>query len=175
MDRDLERLLEQIDTRSIDSLPADYRTFLKNRLKTIYAAMELESLGLEIPQEAKDLIYEYQRRNMNITMQGKYQTKEGRPVRILCVDRKGSECSVIGLVVFPDGSESVNFWTLEGKCWTSNGPNAADLVPVPTKHEAWCVIDSSVPLFTTRELAEKKHAELHIWPSSHVAHVTWED
>lgn len=116
---------------------------------------------------------------MNIDMNHKYQTRDGRAVRILCTDLKGCGCAtVIGLVTQPSGTEYVETWMADGGILPGASPECircSSLVPVPTKHEAWCIIDSSGPLYTTRELAEKKHAELHVWPSSHVAHVTWED
>jgi hypothetical protein len=108
-------------------------------------------------------------------MDGKYQTRDGRAVRILCVDMKSFHSHVVGLVTDKDGTEFPSYWDSDGTDLVFNRNGADDLVPVPTKHEAWCIIDSSGPLYTTRELAEKKHAELHVWPSSHVAHVTWED
>ena len=114
-----------------------------------------------------------------IEMGKKYQTRDGHPVRILCTDRderNSGSClfPVVGLVEH-GGERELMCWTNTGSRKGYDCDDVFDLVPVPTKHEAWCIIDSSGPLYTTRELAEKKHAELYMWPSNRVAHVTWED
>jgi len=59
-----------------------------------------------------------------ITMDGKYTTRDGRPVRILCVDGPRIE-PVVGVV-----GEGVNctFWTAEGK--DASGRSDFDLIPL---------------------------------------------
>lgn len=65
---------------------------------------------------------------MKITMEGEYQTKDRRSVRILCTDRQGGH-PVIGLME-ENGSEQIRTWNKLGK----DNPHGKhlDLVPVPT-------------------------------------------
>ncbi len=51
---------------------------------------------------------------MKITTEGKWQTRDGRPVRILCVDRGGTNSPVIGLVYY-DNYDHVHEWSYEGR------------------------------------------------------------
>jgi hypothetical protein len=125
-------------------------------------------------------------------MDGKYQTRDGRAVRILCVDRK-SECKgrvVAGLVTSVTGKEEDPY------CWHSDGKyevetlSRYDLVPVPTKHEMWAVVypDGEYRtavrdrfLFSTEVFArdsadwENRIPRPLTGGKARVAHVTWED
>lgn len=66
-----------------------------------------------------------------ITMEGRYQTRDGRPVRILCVDGPVNQ-PVCGLV---EGESDVDQWHSDGR-YTINGDKHWDLqqVPEPPKH-----------------------------------------
>jgi hypothetical protein len=80
---------------------------------------------------------------MMITMQGKYQTRDGRAVRILATGMRGT-FSVAGIVTERDGSEHIFSWQENGKAdfnaasveWNAN----SDLIPVPTKHEGFIIV-----------------------------------
>jgi len=74
---------------------------------------------------------------VTITMDGKYQTRDGRPVRLLCVDRKHPDWPVVGLVLMTDGTEVVSQWRPCGRfAYTSQ--ECLDLVPMPVKPpRAW--------------------------------------
>ena len=83
-----------------------------------------------------------------ITMQGKYQTRNGRAVRILCVDGPGFE-PVIGIV---EGEDEPDVWTPSGSWYSGDREGPWDILPVPTKHEAWMAISnkSGLPLADAR-------------------------
>lgn len=77
-----------------------------------------------------------------VTMFGKYQTKDGRPVRILCVDANG-ERPVVGIIVNDSLKDAVYRWTCYGlkadvhgeysrECGMNLIP-APDLVPLESK------------------------------------------
>ena len=69
-----------------------------------------------------------------ITMDGKYQTRDGRPVRVLCVDANRDEWPVIALIACKDGSETDEAFRLDGTWSMKSGVESAiDLIPVPEK------------------------------------------
>ena len=59
------------------------------------------------------------------------QTRDGRPVRILCTDRKHFEGSVVALVLM-DGKEMVRSYNLDGR-YLMSSPSDIDLINVPPK------------------------------------------
>lgn len=64
------------------------------------------------------------------------QTRDGRKVRVLCTDRKGSSNSIVGLIVLEGGKEYVQTWEANGNFVTS-GDAPADLINVPDKRVVW--------------------------------------
>lgn len=62
------------------------------------------------------------------------QTRDGRPVRILCTDKKGSDYPIIALVENSPGREVTASFTMGGKLNMNDlGPSHNDLVNVPAK------------------------------------------
>ena len=59
-------------------------------------------------------------------MDKKYKTKDGNPVRILCIDKPG-DYPVVGLV---DSSTDIDEWTLYGKYYDDCSNSIDDLVEV---------------------------------------------
>ncbi len=89
-----------------------------------------------------------------ISMDKKYKTRSGLKVRLLCIDRKGDECPVIGLVD-KDGCESVYSWHSTGVFYTGH-ESAYDLIEVPPVclepwkwykqgNHMYCTVPSDVP------------------------------
>ena len=111
-----------------------------------------------------------------ITMTGKYQTRDGRAVRILCVD--GPDCA-FPIVGFIGDRTTTDKWTRDGRwelpCGVGWNENQQDLVPVPTKHESWCVINRGgsmarlATLYASEDVANACKGDYGF-----VAHVTWE-
>jgi len=61
------------------------------------------------------------------------QTRDGRPVRILCTDRKKTEQPVVGLIGYLDGTEIPHTWSHEGNFLVTNQECETDLVNAPPK------------------------------------------
>ena len=66
----------------------------------------------------------------------KVVTRDGRPVRIICTDRKSYNVEIVGLIMNDNGMESVFTWTQQGKEYI-NSDTSNDLVFAPEKHEGW--------------------------------------
>ena len=92
----------------------------------------------------------------------KIVTRDGRNVRILCTDQKGTEYSVIALCTMSNGSENCCFYLPNGRRYLSAGADSClDLFFAPEKHEGWInlyKINSSIspgPLtYNTKKEAE---------------------
>ena len=74
---------------------------------------------------------------MKITMDGKYQTRDGRKVRLLCVDGPDESSPVIGLV---EGETTVDGWTKEGLWYPDGFCEEWDLVLAPEQYRIWVVV-----------------------------------
>lgn len=92
----------------------------------------------------------------------KVVTRDGRPVRILCTDRKSYNVEIVGLIMNDNGMESVFTWTQQGKEYV-NSDTSNDLFFAPEKHEGWVNIYFHDHLrkycggiiYTSKEAAEK--------------------
>ena len=92
----------------------------------------------------------------------KVVTRDGRPVRILCTDRKSYNEEIVGLVTNDNGMESVLTWIQQGKVFfNSDTPN--DLFFAPKTHEGWINVyrnnDSHTyagAVYDSKEDAEKR-------------------
>lgn len=73
-------------------------------------------------------------------------TRDGRPARIICTDRKG-EYPILALIDDNDGFEGIAIYFANGKNRTKDTPN--DLVNAPTKRSAWINIyrNTNIALF----------------------------
>ena len=63
-------------------------------------------------------------------------TRDGRSVRILCTDRKGTEYLVIALCTMSNGSEDCYFYFPNGRMYLS-ADSCMDLFFAPEKKEGW--------------------------------------
>ena len=90
----------------------------------------------------------------------KYTTRDGRPVRILCVDAKlPNGESIAGLLKHEDGTEGVRIWH-DGGCYFKSDKDASfDLINAKTKKEGWVNVykpeDGDCLLHKTKELADE--------------------
>ena len=92
----------------------------------------------------------------------KVVTRDGRPVRILCTDRKSYNEEIVGLVMNDNGMESILTWIQQGKVFfNSDTPN--DLFFAPKTHEGWINVyrnnDSHTyagAVYDSKEDAEKR-------------------
>ena len=90
----------------------------------------------------------------------KVVTRDGRNVRIICTDRKGTEYSVVALCTMSSGSEDCYFYFPNGRMYLS-ADSCLDLFFAPERHEGWInlyKINSSIspgPLtYNTKKEAE---------------------
>lgn len=65
-----------------------------------------------------------------INMDKRYRTRDGRPVRILCIDRKSPDYPVIALILDNDGVEFDDTFTATGRQFTDSTDRALDLIEV---------------------------------------------
>lgn len=107
----------------------------------------------------------------------KVVTRSGKPVRILCFDRKDNQYPIVGLVNFDHGEQMVAF-TINGK-FSDNIPSGYDLFIVPEKHEGYVLVirckDGVVLgdyVYETYEDAEKSISNLD---DGIVAKIEWEE
>ena len=68
----------------------------------------------------------------------KVVTRNGRPVRIICFDRKNKNEPIVALVNFDYGEQLVTF-TIKGK-YSDNIPTSYDLFMAPEKHEGYVLV-----------------------------------
>ena len=66
----------------------------------------------------------------------KVVTRDGRNARIVCTDRKGTECSVVALCTMSDGSENCYFYFPSGRMYLS-ADSCLDLFFAPEKKKGW--------------------------------------
>jgi len=76
---------------------------------------------------------------MQITMEGKYRTRDGRGVRILCLDGPNLSYPIVGFIV---GELDTSAWTDAGFVMRTQETDK-DLVPVLTKHGGWAAVSVS--------------------------------
>ena len=69
----------------------------------------------------------------------KVVTRDGRDVRIICIDRKGTEDTVLALCLMSDGSENCYCYPPNGKVYLS-ADSCMDLFFAPEKKEGWANI-----------------------------------
>ena len=79
------------------------------------------------------------------------QTRDGRPVRILCYDVKGHDYPIMALVTEADNKEMPYLFTSTGHINNTVIESRLDLFMAPTKKEGWVNIYPNKPLETLRK------------------------
>lgn len=75
-------------------------------------------------------------------------TRDGKPVRILCFDRKNNQSPIVGLVSDEYGEGLASF-TKDGKYVVNGATHCNDLFMAPVKHEGWVnVYKTDAPCFS---------------------------
>jgi len=86
----------------------------------------------------KDFDLEYVKEHWGEAQAGKLlQTRDGKPVRLLCLDAKDNTYPIIGLVERSANDESTESWTIDGKYNDGEILNSHDLIIKPIKHKGW--------------------------------------
>lgn len=66
------------------------------------------------------------------------QTRDGRKARIICTDAKNKLYPVVALILWPDGEEEIETYTLEGRsCVGHERDRINDLINVPETKSWW--------------------------------------
>ena len=86
-------------------------------------------------------------------------TRDGRKVRIVCFDVKGSITPIIALVADGNGNESTYLFHKDGRAYDDRD-NDSDLMMLPEKHEGW------INLYKERMYGTKEEAIRHIAPDT---------
>lgn len=75
----------------------------------------------------------------------KVVTRDGRPVRIICTDRKGLDVKpIVALITLPNCDEIVKCFWADG-IDTAGSEDKNDLFFAPTKHEGWINLPALLP------------------------------
>jgi hypothetical protein len=106
-----------------------------------------------------------------IEMGKKYQTRDGRSVRILCVDGPDSRWPVVGFI---ENCTATLNWSFDGYACREGTPHEYDLIPVPTKHEEWRLRERSGFMYSYRYGTEAA-ADSEREDGEVVVRITWED
>ena len=92
----------------------------------------------------------------------KVVTRDGRPVRIICTDRKGSNQPVIALISLSEiaNKEVVSSFTTDGYYFQEPG-TSQDLFFAPEKHERWINLykwDNSTRYYVSKPFDSEEEA-----------------
>lgn len=93
------------------------------------------------------------------------QTRDGRPARIICYDKKCGDYPIVALIYNAiRDCEEIKEYTIDGKYLRHKLRNDEDLVMVPIKREGWVNIYKSAfgNIFTGDVYPSKKEAISHI-------------
>ena len=92
----------------------------------------------------------------------KYTTRDGRPVRILCVDAKRKAC-IIGLVLIKETDEETPVaWYQDGSYTVYSKPDDYDLINAKAKKEGWVNVWKGSEIFTGHTVFNSEEEALSI-------------
>ena len=110
----------------------------------------------------------------------KVVTRDGRDVRIICTDRKGTEYSVVALCTMSSGSEDCYFYFPSGRMYLS-ADSCLDLFFAPEKKEGWLNLykyeNGRVEIGTVYPFEAEESAKMASADKDYVASckITWEE
>lgn len=76
-----------------------------------------------------------------------FQTRDGRPARVLCIDLKSQGAPVLAAVKFNDGREEVYSYAEDGTWYVGSGTH--DLIPRPVRRRKWINIYKNQEHYST--------------------------
>ena len=99
--------------------------------------------------------------------EGHYQTRDGRPVRVLCLDGGGSY-PVVGLI-----GASANQWTNQGGNYSWSEAHRNDLIPVPAPERKkvfrWLILgDYLMCVYESKTVAVSM---MHLYPGARLVYL----
>ena len=78
----------------------------------------------------------------HISMDKQYRTRDGHPVRVLCVDRQSDAFPVVALI----GDNVIATYTADGRYYDTDHGSARDLIEVSPRVERWVNVYGSYNL-----------------------------
>ena len=110
----------------------------------------------------------------------KVVTRDGKDVRIICTDRKGTEYSVVALCTMSNESEDCYFYFPNGRMYLS-ADSCLDLFFAPEKHEGWVNL-YDLPegpyfgrVYSSKEVAEAMSKKCGLHPYIATVKIEWEE
>lgn len=112
----------------------------------------------------------------------KVVTRDGRNVRIICTDQKGTEYSVVALCTMSNGSENCCFYLPNGRRYRSAGADSClDLFFAPEKKKGWANL-YDLPegtylgrVYSSKEVAESMIKKCGLHPYIATIKIEWEE
>ena len=110
----------------------------------------------------------------------KVVTRDGRNARIVCTDRKGTECSVVALCTMSSGSEDCYFYFPSGRRYLY-ADSCMDLFFASEKHEGWVNLYnlSEGPylgsVYSSKEVAEAMSKKCGLQHYIATVEIEWEE
>ena len=110
----------------------------------------------------------------------KVVTRDGRNARIVCTDRKGTECSVVALCTMSSGSEDCYFYFPSGRRYLC-ADSCMDLFFASEKHEGWANLynHSDGPylgsVYSSKEVAEAMSKKCGLQHYIATVKIEWEE
>lgn len=107
----------------------------------------------------------------------KYTTRNGKPVRILCIDMKHEHYQIVGLVSHDGKSEEIETWTIDGRYRfvRSEGESLSDLINAKTKREGWVNVYPDYQLGSVRNSKEDADRDYLAHSRIACARIEWEE
>lgn len=110
----------------------------------------------------------------------KVVTRDGRNVRIVCTDRKGTEYSVVALCTMSSGSENCCLYLPNGRRYWS-ADSCLDLFFAPEKKKGWANL-YDLPegtylgrVYSSKEVAESMIKKCGLHPYIATVEIEWEE
>lgn len=108
-----------------------------------------------------------------ITTEGKYTTRDGHEVRVLCVDAPEEQPVVANVKV--NHGWRITSYDADGAYYYNGTPQSLmDLIPIKTKHEGWVNVYSkrrSGAIYDTKEEAVLNRSDVIV----DTVHIKWEE
>ena len=112
----------------------------------------------------------------------KVVTRDGKDVRIICTDRKGTEYSVVALCTMSNESENLYSYLPNGRMYlNADADSCMDLFFAPEKHEGWVNLYnlSEGPylgsVYSSKEVAEAMSKKCGLHPYIATIKIEWEE
>ena len=109
----------------------------------------------------------------------KVVTRDGRPVRIVCTDMRDTDYPIIAWVEEPNGYESIESYTEDGRYYWFAPSEVEDLIFAPEKHEGWVNVYKEDKFYNVGNLFSSKEDALAVTKGDNVYVATikieWEE